>query len=67
MRWFAQYALKNHNVKQKRCYMGKLVIDGNSIYEIDEECVKQRKLPKECQVYEYLQEEAEKENKKLEK
>lgn len=34
--------------------MGKLVIDGNSVYEIDEECARRRKLPKECGIYEHL-------------
>lgn len=31
-----------------------LVIEGNSVYEIDEECMKRRKVPKECEVYEKL-------------
>ena len=31
-----------------------LVIEGNSVYEIDEECLKRRKVPKECEVYEKL-------------
>lgn len=34
--------------------MGKLIIDGNSVYEIDEECARKRKLPKECGIYEHL-------------
>lgn len=34
--------------------MGKLVIDGNSVYEIDEECARKKKLPKECGIYEHL-------------
>ena len=29
--------------------MGKLVIDGNSIYEIDEECVRKKEIQKEKQ------------------
>ncbi len=41
--------------------MGKLIIDGNSVYEIDEECVKKRRISKECGVYEKLLE-AEREN-----
>lgn len=34
--------------------MGKLIIDGNSIFEIDEECVKKKKLSKECDLEKYL-------------
>ena len=30
--------------------MGKLIIQGNSVYEIDEECYKSTILPKECEV-----------------
>ena len=28
-----------------------LIIDGNSVYEIDEECLKRRSVPEECEVY----------------
>lgn len=31
--------------------MGRLIIDGNQVYEIDEECLKKKKPPKDCQVY----------------
>lgn len=31
-----------------------LVIEDNSVYEIDEECVKRKKVPEECQVYQKL-------------
>ena len=34
--------------------MGKLVIDGNSFFEIDEECVKKRKNAKECDLEKYI-------------
>ena len=35
--------------------MGKLIIDGNSVFEIDEECIKRRKqVPKSCDVEKYL-------------
>lgn len=45
--------------------MGKLVIDGNAVYEIDEECVKKKHPPKECGIYEHLTQENEKDcNKK---
>ena len=36
--------------------MGKLIIDGNSVYEIDEECLKDRPVPEECKVYEAIRE-----------
>lgn len=28
--------------------MGILIIDGNSVYEVDEECLKTHKMPKDC-------------------
>lgn len=28
--------------------MGKLIIEGNSVYEIDEYCIKTHKMPKDC-------------------
>lgn len=31
-----------------------LVIDGNSVYEIDEECIRKKKVPKECRTYEKI-------------
>ena len=34
--------------------MGKLIVDGNSVYEIDEECLKNRPVPEECKVYDAL-------------
>ena len=30
---------------------GRLVVDGNAVYEIDEECLKRRSVPEECEVY----------------
>lgn len=33
-----------------------LVIDKNSVYEIDEECLKQRRVPKECGTAEKVEE-----------
>lgn len=44
--------------------MGRLVIDGNSVYEIDEECAKNRRIPKECQIYEHLRDEKKIEDRK---
>ncbi len=34
--------------------MGKLIIDGNSVFEIDEECLKNRKVSKSCDIDKYL-------------
>ena len=34
--------------------MGRLIIDGNSVFEIDEECLKKRKLPVDCDLDKYL-------------
>ncbi len=34
-----------------------LIIDGNSVYEIDEECIRERKVPEECRVYEKIMKE----------
>ena len=36
-----------------------LIIDGNSVYEIDEECLQKKKVPEECRVYEKLIQEQE--------
>ena len=33
-----------------------LIIDKDSVYEIDEECIKQRRVPKECGTVEKLEE-----------
>lgn len=34
--------------------MGKLIIDGNSVFEIDEQCLKRRKVPKDCDIEKYI-------------
>lgn len=34
--------------------MGKLIIDGNSFFEIDEECLKKRKISKSCGLEKYF-------------
>ncbi len=34
-----------------------LVIDENSVYEIDEECLKKKKVPKECEIPEKVKKE----------
>lgn len=36
--------------------MGRLIIDGNSVFEIDEDCIRQGRVPKDCNIYEYLTE-----------
>ena len=35
--------------------MGILIIDGTSVFEIDEECIKKKKVPKECDVAKYVE------------
>ena len=42
--------------------MGRLIIDGNSFFEIDEECIKKQKISKKCGLDKYL-----KDNKKMKK
>ena len=34
--------------------MGRLIIDGNSVFEIDEECLKNKKIPKDCDLKKYF-------------
>lgn len=34
--------------------MGRLIIDGNSFFEIDEECIKKKKIAKGCDLEKYL-------------
>lgn len=34
--------------------MGILIIDGNSVFEIDEECYNKRKVAKECDIDKYM-------------
>ncbi len=34
--------------------MGKLIIDGNSVFEIDEECLKKKKIPQDCDIEKYI-------------
>ncbi len=37
--------------------MGRLIIDGNSVFEIDEECMKRRRAPLNCDVEKYFKDE----------
>lgn len=34
--------------------MGRLIIDGNSVFEIDEECLKKRRPNVDCDIEKYL-------------
>ena len=36
--------------------MGRLIIDGNSVFEIDEACIKNKKTAKQCGLDKYLKE-----------
>lgn len=36
--------------------MGRLIIDGNSVFEIDEDCVRRGRIPKDCNILDYLAE-----------
>ena len=47
--------------------MGKLIIDGNSVYEIDEECLKKRKISPACRIKKALKKQAEREKKEKKK
>ncbi len=42
-----------------------LVVENNSVYEIDEECLKRRSVPEECEVYKKIVREREVANKKV--
>jgi hypothetical protein len=45
------HALQHAGHRKKRTgRMGRLIVDGNMVYEIDEECLKKRKPPRECGV-----------------
>lgn len=41
--------------RKKEKNMGRLIIDGNSVFEIDEECLKKRKVKKDCGLEKYVQ------------
>lgn len=34
--------------------MGRLIIDGNSVFEIDEKCIQKKQFPKKCDIEKYL-------------
>jgi hypothetical protein len=42
----------------------RLIIDGNSVYEVDEECLKRRNVPTECRVKEAVERQKKKPQKK---
>jgi mRNA degradation ribonuclease J1/J2 len=60
-----KYHRKTYARRKKEIKMGKLIVDGKNVFEIDEECVRRRRIPKECGIYEYLdpKEESKKEKK----
>ena len=39
----------------------RLIIDGNSVYEVDEECLNRRNVPTECRVKEAVERQIQKE------
>ena len=41
--------------------MGRLIIDGNSFFEIDEECIKKKWIPSTCGLDKYIYEKDERE------
>ena len=47
--------------------MGRLIIDGNSFFEIDEECIKKNKISKECGLDKYMKQDSTKEKKEYQK
>ena len=44
--------------------MGKLIIDGNSVFEIDEQCLNRRKVPSSCDIEKYMDKFKKKEEKR---
>ena len=40
--------------------MGRLIIDGNSVFEIDEECLKKREILKSCDIEKYIKKDEDK-------
>lgn len=47
--------------EKEKCMFSRLIIDGNSVYEIDEECLKRRNVPPECNVREAIERQKKKE------
>jgi hypothetical protein len=43
--------------------LGKLIIEGSSVYEVDEDCLKKRKIPAGCGVKEALVRQRERDDK----
>ena len=35
--------------------MGRLIIDGNSVFEIDEQCLKKKRISKSCGIDKYIE------------
>jgi len=49
-----------HKIKREE-ESNMLIIDGNSVYEVDEECLKRRNVPTECRVKEAVERQIQKE------
>ena len=47
--------------------MGRLIIDGNSVFEIDEQCLKKRKVPESCDIEKYLKDTKTQSNEQIKK
>jgi hypothetical protein len=45
--------------------LGKLIIDGKNVYEVDEECLKRKKVPEGCRIEEAIKKQIERENKRV--
>jgi hypothetical protein len=49
-----------HYNNKKESGMGRLIVDGNQVYEIDEDCLKRKTLPRECGVWKEMEKMSEK-------
>ena len=75
---FSPEGTRKHSQRGRKCeYLGglnrkmkimsRLIIDGNSVYEVDEECLKKRKLSPELGIKEALERQEKRENAKATK
>ena len=51
-----------YNKKKSEDRMGILIIDGNSVFEIDENCIAKKKIPTRCNIEKYLRKDTEEES-----
>lgn len=58
---------RNIRLKTRKGVDSMLIIDENSVYEIDEECIKKRGIPAGCGVIEKIEEQKKKEQRKKDK